>query len=162
MIPDIFGMVDGSTEVCYLHGRKLKCEKALGSDVQIRVPHSNAFIDLNKDFTADLFLSTRSKSGFEFETWINTDGNFTRNYTAKAPENVRQVGQSAFVDFDGDGSQDHLLPVCMDDVCTKSAIYLAKPGQPENVNHLQQVRKLCINDEEDDSALVLFLPSTRF
>ncbi|MCI4392974.1 hypothetical protein PGIGA_G00152100 [Pangasianodon gigas] len=131
MIPDIFGPVDGSTEVCYLRGRKLKCEKALGSDVQIRVPHSNAFIDLNKDFTADLFLSTRSKSGFEFETWINTDGNFTRNYTAKAPENVRQVGQSAFVDFDGDGSQDHLLPVCMDDACTKSAIYLAKPGQPE-------------------------------
>ncbi|GAA6109659.1 T-cell immunomodulatory protein, partial [Tachysurus ichikawai] len=31
----------------------------------------------------------------------------------------------------GDGSQDHLLPVCMDEACTKSAIYLAKPGQPE-------------------------------
>ncbi|KAK3510284.1 hypothetical protein QTP70_032918 [Hemibagrus guttatus] len=52
MIPDIFGVVGDSTEVCYLRGRKLKCEKALGSDVQIRVPHSNAFIDLNKDFTA--------------------------------------------------------------------------------------------------------------
>ncbi|XP_060715494.1 T-cell immunomodulatory protein [Tachysurus vachellii] len=131
MVPDIFGAVGDSTEVCYLRDRKLKCEKALGSDVQIRVPHSNAFIDLNKDFTADLFLSTGSNSGYGFETWINTDGNFTRNYTAKAPENIKQVGQSAFVDFDGDGSQDHLLPVCMDEACTKSAIYLAKPGQPE-------------------------------
>lgn len=35
---------------------------------------------------------------------------------------------------DGDGSQDHLLPVCMDKACTKSAIYLEKPGQPE-VHH---------------------------
>ncbi|KAF4090879.1 hypothetical protein AMELA_G00030700 [Ameiurus melas] len=129
MIPDIFGASGDSTVVCYLRGRKPKCEKALGSDVQIRVPHSHAFIDLNRDFTADLFLSTRSKSGFGFETWINTDGNFTKNYSANAPENVQQVGQSAFVDFDGDGSQDHLLPVCMDAACTKSVIYLARPGQ---------------------------------
>ncbi|XP_060767626.1 T-cell immunomodulatory protein [Neoarius graeffei] len=131
MTPDIFGMVDDSTEVCYLRGRKLKCEKALGSGVQIRIPHSNAFIDLNKDFTADLFLSTESNSVFGFETWINTDGNFTKNSTGRAPEQAKRVGQSAFVDFDGDGSQDHLLPVCMDDACTKSAIYLAKPGGTE-------------------------------
>ncbi|KAF5900227.1 T-cell immunomodulatory protein-like, partial [Clarias magur] len=131
MIPDIFGTVGKSTEVCYLRDRKLRCERALGSDVQIRVPHSNAFINLNKDFTADLFLSTGSNPVFEFETWINTDGNFTKNYTLKAPENIKRVGQSAFVDFDGDGSQDHLLPVCMDDACTKSAIYLSKPGEPE-------------------------------
>uniref|UniRef100_A0A673FJW4 T-cell immunomodulatory protein-like n=1 Tax=Sinocyclocheilus rhinocerous TaxID=307959 RepID=A0A673FJW4_9TELE len=32
---------------------------------------------------------------------------------------------------DGDGSQDHLLPVCMDIVCNRSAIYLAKPGETE-------------------------------
>lgn len=43
---------------------------------------------------------------------------------------------------DGDGSQDHLLPVCMDDACTKSAIYLAKPGGTEvqntpSVHHVQ-------------------------
>ncbi|KAF7688126.1 T-cell immunomodulatory protein [Silurus meridionalis] len=131
MVPDIFGVVDQSTEVCYLRDRKPKCEKALGADVQIRVPHSNAFIDLNKDFTADLFLSTGSTPAFGFETWINTDGNFTRNFIIKAPENVQKVGQSAFVDFDGDGSQDHLLPVCMDAGCSKSAIYLAKPGLSE-------------------------------
>ncbi|KAI5088804.1 T-cell immunomodulatory protein isoform X1 [Silurus meridionalis] len=172
MVPDIFGVVDQSTEVCYLRDRKPKCEKALGADVQIRVPHSNAFIDLNKDFTADLFLSTGSTPAFGFETWINTDGNFTRNFIIKAPENVQKVGQSAFVDFGGssdfkalvsgleghkfksqpdqaatagplrkalnpqllsygDGSQDHLLPVCMDAGCSKSAIYLAKPGLSE-------------------------------
>ncbi|XP_072527493.1 T-cell immunomodulatory protein-like [Salminus brasiliensis] len=52
MIPDVFGVVSGVTEVCYLRDRKPRCERALSSDVKIRVPHSNAFIDLNKDFTA--------------------------------------------------------------------------------------------------------------
>lgn len=38
--------------VVFLFIREQKCEKALGSDVKMRIPHSNAFIDLNKDFTA--------------------------------------------------------------------------------------------------------------
>ncbi|XP_072528108.1 T-cell immunomodulatory protein-like [Salminus brasiliensis] len=79
----------------------------------------------------DLFLSTEQKSELGFETWINTNGSFTRNHSGKAPENVKKVGQSAFVDFDGDGSQDHLLPVCMDEKCVRSAIYLAKPNHAE-------------------------------
>uniref|UniRef100_A0A672QAH4 Integrin alpha FG-GAP repeat containing 1 n=1 Tax=Sinocyclocheilus grahami TaxID=75366 RepID=A0A672QAH4_SINGR len=127
MIPDIFGSVGGSSEVCYLRSRQQKCETALSLGVKMRVPHSNAFIDLNKDFTADLFLTTVDG----YETWINKDGNFTQALSGKAPENVKNVGQSAFVDFDGDGSQDHLLPVCMDDACDRSAIYLAKPGETE-------------------------------
>uniref|UniRef100_A0A4W6G0H8 Integrin alpha FG-GAP repeat containing 1 n=1 Tax=Lates calcarifer TaxID=8187 RepID=A0A4W6G0H8_LATCA len=32
---------------------------------------------------------------------------------------------------DGDGYQDHLLPVCLDKSCQNSAIYLAKPSQSE-------------------------------
>ncbi|XP_016358680.1 T-cell immunomodulatory protein-like [Sinocyclocheilus anshuiensis] len=127
MIPDIFGSVGGSSEVCYLRSRQQKCETALSLEVKMRVPHSNAFIDLNKDFTADLFLTTADG----YETWINKDGNFTQALSGKAPENAKKVGQSAFVDFDGDGSQDHLLPVCMDIACDRSAIYLAKPGETE-------------------------------
>ncbi|KAJ8343683.1 hypothetical protein SKAU_G00310120 [Synaphobranchus kaupii] len=33
--------------------------------------------------------------------------------------------------LDGDGYQDHLLPVCIDDACLKSAIYPIKPWQGE-------------------------------
>ncbi|KAL1271143.1 hypothetical protein QQF64_030159, partial [Cirrhinus molitorella] len=127
MVPDIFGSVGSSADVCYLRNRQQKCEKALTSDVKMRIPHSNAFIDLNKDFTADLFLTTEDG----FETWINKDGNYTQHLPGKRPENMKEVGQSAFVDFDGDGSQDHLLPVCMDASCDKSAIYLAKSGGTE-------------------------------
>uniref|UniRef100_A0A672S535 Integrin alpha FG-GAP repeat containing 1 n=1 Tax=Sinocyclocheilus grahami TaxID=75366 RepID=A0A672S535_SINGR len=120
MIPDIFGSVDGSSEVCYLRSRQLKCENALNLEGKMRVPHSNTFIDLNKDFT---------------------DGNFAQTLSVKAPENAKKVGQSAFVDFDGDGSQDHLLPVCMDTECERSAIYLAKPGEKEWVPVLTDFRR---------------------
>lgn len=128
MIPDIFGVTDSTTEVCDLTGRMMKCQKALSSPVTLRVPHSNAFIDLNKDFTADLFLTTEGNS---FETWINKDGNFTKTSNGGPPENVKTIGQSSFVDFDGDGFQDHLLPVCMDDGCQKSAIYLSRAGEQQ-------------------------------
>uniref|UniRef100_A0A8C2DRE1 Integrin alpha FG-GAP repeat containing 1 n=1 Tax=Cyprinus carpio TaxID=7962 RepID=A0A8C2DRE1_CYPCA len=120
MIPDIFGYVAGSSVVCYLRSRQLKCEQALNLEVKMRVPHSNAFIDLNKDFT---------------------DGNFTQTLSRKAPENYNEVGQSAFVDFDGDGSQDHLLPVCMDSGCERSAIFLDKPGGTEWVPVLTDFRR---------------------
>ncbi|XP_070985307.1 T-cell immunomodulatory protein-like [Oncorhynchus clarkii lewisi] len=132
MIPDIFGVsADFSTEVCYLTGRNAVWQPALSSPVKIRIPHSNAFIDLNKDFTADLFLTTQIGNGLGFETWINKDGNFTKTQPGSIPENVKKVGQSSFVDFNGDGFQDHLLPVCLDDACHRSAIYLSKPGEPE-------------------------------
>uniref|UniRef100_A0A673ZLT9 Integrin alpha FG-GAP repeat containing 1 n=1 Tax=Salmo trutta TaxID=8032 RepID=A0A673ZLT9_SALTR len=119
MIPDIFGVsADFSTEVCFLTGRNAVWQPALSSPVKIRIPHSNAFIDLNKDFTAGdtmLFVLSCCPS-FSFEI---------------IPENVKKVGQSSFVDFNGDGFQDHLLPVCLDDACHRSAIYLSKPGEPE-------------------------------
>ncbi|KAG7468551.1 hypothetical protein MATL_G00144130 [Megalops atlanticus] len=133
MIPDIFGVIMGetSTQVCYLKGRNLVWQPALGSEVKMNIPHSNAFIDLNEDFTADLFLTTHESGRAGFETWINKDGNFTKTLAGTVPDNVMVTGQSAFVDFDGDGHQDQLLPVCLDYACQKSAIYLSKPADSE-------------------------------
>ncbi|TMS13182.1 T-cell immunomodulatory protein [Larimichthys crocea] len=116
------------------------CRDALSPTVKLRVPHSNAFIDLNKDFTADLFLTTE---GPKFETWINKDGNFTKVeiMPAEPLAVVKTVGQSSFVDFDGDGYQDHLLPVCLDEGCQHSAIYLAKSGSKEWVSVLSDFQR---------------------
>uniref|UniRef100_A0A8C9V3V3 Integrin alpha FG-GAP repeat containing 1 n=1 Tax=Scleropages formosus TaxID=113540 RepID=A0A8C9V3V3_SCLFO len=102
MIPDIFGTTSVSPpQVCYLKGSVLE------SIPKMRIPHSHAFIDLNKDFTAGK------------ETLIlHCD--------------FKILGQSAFVDFDGDGSQDHLLPVCMDETCKRSAIFLTRPGHSQD------------------------------
>ncbi|KAE8297414.1 T-cell immunomodulatory protein [Larimichthys crocea] len=139
MIPDIFGVTD-VPEVCYLTNRAPACRDALSPTVKLRVPHSNAFIDLNKDFTADLFLTTE---GPKFETWINKDGNFTKVeiMPAEPLAVVKTVGQSSFVDFDGDGYQDHLLPVCLDEGCQHSAIYLAKSGSKEWVSVLSDFQR---------------------
>ncbi|XP_042340207.1 T-cell immunomodulatory protein [Plectropomus leopardus] len=131
MIPDIFGITSSQlTEVCYLTTRSPEWQTALSSPVSMRIPHSNAFIDLNKDFTADLFLTT---DGPKFETWISKDGKFIRvnDVMPADPPSAKTVGQSSFVDFDGDGYQDHLLPVCADAACQSSAIYLAKSGSKE-------------------------------
>uniref|UniRef100_A0A7N6BLM5 T-cell immunomodulatory protein TIP C2 domain-containing protein n=1 Tax=Anabas testudineus TaxID=64144 RepID=A0A7N6BLM5_ANATE len=112
MIPDVFGVTDSSsTEVCYLTNRIPVWRNALSSAVSMRIPHSNAFINLNKDFNAGESL---------IEDVMPTD-----------PPKASTIGQSSFVDFDGDGYQDHLLPVCLDDGCKQSAIYLAKSGSKE-------------------------------
>ncbi|MEQ2218173.1 hypothetical protein XENOCAPTIV_030510 [Xenoophorus captivus] len=53
MIPDVFGVtIPHRTEICYLTNRVQACQNALNSSIKMRIPHSNAFIDLNKDFTA--------------------------------------------------------------------------------------------------------------
>ncbi|XP_034536551.1 T-cell immunomodulatory protein [Notolabrus celidotus] len=125
MIPDVFGVTTPPfTEVCNFTNRIPECRKALSSSVDMSIPHSNAFIDLNKDFTADLFLTT---VGPKYETFINKDGIFVRAEVFLEEPPYKIVGQSSFVDFDGDGHQDHLIPVCLDDACKHSAIYLAAP-----------------------------------
>uniref|UniRef100_A0A8C5FA32 Integrin alpha FG-GAP repeat containing 1 n=1 Tax=Gadus morhua TaxID=8049 RepID=A0A8C5FA32_GADMO len=106
MIPDVFGILkDGSTEVCLLKDRLVEWHKALSASVKMRVPHSNAFVDLNMDFTADLFLTTQDN---HFETWIN---------------------------------KDHLLPVCLDEACRSSAIYLAGQRNKEWVTLLSDFQQ---------------------
>ncbi|KAJ0001940.1 hypothetical protein NQD34_001736 [Periophthalmus magnuspinnatus] len=131
MIPDIFGVTSTSAtpvyEVCYLTKRVPEWRSALSSPVNLHKPHSNAFIDLNKDFTADLFLTTK---GPTFETWISKNGYFTKEEIMPSkPPTDNDVGQSSFVDFNGDGVQDHLLPVCLDTACQHSAIYFTTTAE---------------------------------
>ncbi|KAI9517940.1 hypothetical protein NQZ68_001109 [Dissostichus eleginoides] len=57
MIPDIFGVTNNVTEVCYVTNRIPVWRNALSLAVNMRIPHSNAFIDLNKDLTAAAFSS---------------------------------------------------------------------------------------------------------
>ncbi|NXS19398.1 TIP protein, partial [Mystacornis crossleyi] len=81
-------------------------------------------------FLTDLFLTTSPNSKtIQFETWVNKDGNFSKVGRSKEmPNGAKVVGQSVFADFDGDGQSEHLLPVCEDEMCQRSAIYLTKLG----------------------------------
>ncbi|XP_053304919.1 T-cell immunomodulatory protein [Spea bombifrons] len=131
LIPDIFGVPSGSKIPLIIHGGDLSANSTLDTKREMFNPHSHAFIDLNGDFTADLFLTSVSESKeHQFETWTNEGGNFTEpKSTIPKPKDVKVVGQAVFADFDGDGLQDLLLPACADEKCFKSAIYLWKSGQ---------------------------------
>ncbi|XP_034973243.2 T-cell immunomodulatory protein [Zootoca vivipara] len=130
LIPDVFGATSDSDKPQVLLGRNLSWHIALDTQKKLYTPHSHAFIDLNNDFTADLFLTTLAPSNeIQFEIWVNQDGNFSKATHMKSkPKDVKVVGQSVFADFDGDGQTEHLLPACADSACQKSVIYLSKPG----------------------------------
>uniref|UniRef100_A0A3P8QR17 T-cell immunomodulatory protein TIP C2 domain-containing protein n=1 Tax=Astatotilapia calliptera TaxID=8154 RepID=A0A3P8QR17_ASTCA len=128
MIPDVFGVISSSSSVvCYLTKRTEVCSKALSLTGAMRMPHSNAFIDLNKDFTAG-----NCSLCFFCPFVIYQDGNFTKTDVMSKPNETTIIGQSSFVDFDGDGYQDHLLPACLDKSCQRSTIYLAKSGSRDS------------------------------
>jgi integrin alpha FG-GAP repeat containing protein 1 len=81
--------------------------------VPLRTPHSHAFLDLDRNFTADLFLSTE----VGFELWLaNGNGELAFNRVIDRPVGLttEQVGQSLFLDFELTGEMHHLLPVCFD------------------------------------------------
>lgn len=88
------------------------------------IPNANAYLDLNEDFTADLFVQNDHK----FEIWygrrsILDHEDFTYNHTIKLGIIGANVimGQALFADFDLDGIEDLLLPICINH-CANSSI----------------------------------------
>uniref|UniRef100_A0A8C3BYB4 Integrin alpha FG-GAP repeat containing 1 n=1 Tax=Cairina moschata TaxID=8855 RepID=A0A8C3BYB4_CAIMO len=141
LIPDIFGVTSDSSKPQIFIGGNFSWHAALDTQSSMYIPHSHAFIDLNNDFTADLFLTTSNARSIQFETWVNKDGNFSKAGKSKEiPSGVVIVGQSVFADFDGDGQSEHLLPVCEDQACQKSAIYLTKLGLDQWIPVLQDFK----------------------
>ncbi len=108
----------------------LTSDKELG---KMRRPHSNAFVDLDGDGNADLFVTTEDG----FELWKNNGGEgkseFSLHKTILYPEGCQPsdldgclVGQSSFFDFDLDGGLDTIVPLCYDGKkCDEPAILFA-------------------------------------
>ncbi|NXL90216.1 TIP protein, partial [Alectura lathami] len=120
----------------------------VGSDGSSYVHHRNIHPHLEivnvkyiSRFFPDLFLTTLNEDQVHFETWVNKDGNFSKAEKSKEkPSGVEVVGQSVFADFDGDGQSEHLLPVCEDKGCQRSAIYITKLGLNQWIPVLQDFR----------------------
>lgn len=82
-------------------------------DCKIPNPHSNAFIDLDGDCLADLFLVCQdesSTSGLSYQIWINSKASgFQLAQTGSLPAGT---GQISFADMDRDGTMDMVFPTC--------------------------------------------------
>lgn len=87
--------------------------------------------DLNGDYMADLFLTTKDHEHQEaFEIWYGKyRGEFEYKHTIKAPVTNGVVGQSLFIDVELKGKMNLVTPVCFDEYCKKSALLLySTPG----------------------------------
>ncbi|KAJ2026733.1 hypothetical protein GGI06_000024 [Coemansia sp. S85] len=69
-------------------------------------PHSSAFIDLDGDCRADLFIVC--KGGEEYQIWTSTKAGFAYSQTGRLPSGA---GPVSFADMNGDGSLDMVVPI---------------------------------------------------
>lgn len=101
----------------------------------MRSPHSNAFVDLNHDFTPDLFITAETK----FEVWYgvdtDTEPRFMYNHSIQLPVGSLNghVGQTLFLDVELTGMLDLLVPICFDDNCVNSTILVYKNNRWHNL-----------------------------
>ncbi|KFB46795.1 AGAP011964-PA-like protein [Anopheles sinensis] len=91
---------------------------------ELSIPHSHAIIDLDKDFNADLFLTTTSG----FEVWLGTHHPEKFRYKHKidfpAGNYNKHVGRAIFLDVELDGSLLPVFPMCFDAKCANSSIFV--------------------------------------
>lgn len=92
-----------------------------GHKSQLIVPHSHAYLDLNNDFVADLFVATID----HFEVWYGkVKEGFVFSHEIQLPtgDNDKHVGQSLFLDIELKGEMNQVLPMCFDKKCMNSSI----------------------------------------
>lgn len=139
LLPDLFGTDESSSLRSYWiskgSNRSFDIQAQTNSSIKlasVKVPHSNAFVDLSGDFTADLYVTNKEDKG---EVWINKEGILVQPSESemirppKITKDIKHFGQSTFADIDGDGNIDLLLPVCTTDFCEESHIYVYSSGQ---------------------------------
>ena len=88
-------------------------------------PHFNAFIDLDGDCLADLFLVCqigKSHDELSYQIWLNDKkGGFKQARKGPLPKGTRSVG---FADMDRDGTIDMVLTICpAEDDCSLAIAY---------------------------------------
>lgn len=116
-------------------------------------PHSNAFVDLDGDCLADLFLTCQDPDGSSqpvFQIYINKkDQGFQLAQSGKLP---RGAGQVSFADVDRDGTIDMVFPVCSSSGCSIDVAYnhqipLCSSTQDlESVEPCRDAQQLCHAD----------------
>lgn len=54
-------------------------------------PHSNAFVDLNGDCMADIFMVCQETAGLSFQIWVNDENGFSLAMQQTLPKGIGQI-----------------------------------------------------------------------
>lgn len=129
MIIDLFGLSEDGIRTFWMFEKDLRNVSRTipmegptnGKAAELSIPHSHAYLDLDNDFNADLFVST--KSGFEIWNGRDREG-FNYSHTIPLPTSNKNhiVGQSIFLDIELTGIITQISPVCFDSECLNSTI----------------------------------------
>ncbi|CAK9798639.1 T-cell immunomodulatory protein [Anthophora quadrimaculata] len=135
MIIDLFGLDAKQRRTFWIfdqsRGRPksvpMETSRERGPHPLIGQPHSNAYLDLNNDFLADLVVTTTKY----FEIWLGIGNGFKFHEAILFPYNITLeenfkgvIGQALYLDVELTGKMDLLLPLCFDNACTNSTIMM--------------------------------------
>lgn len=128
MIPDLFGEDENKNRTFWVFGPKRGPPQAVpiikGNLANLTLPSSNAFIDLNDDLAADLWVTAKG----QYEVWVKSGNDFEQNIIARPPNVSIVTGQTSFADVNLDGEVEALIPICKDLTCSQSAVYIYSYG----------------------------------
>lgn len=133
MIIDLYGLDSNNERTFWIFNSSRKAPEVrhqaeptgLTSNT-LAIPNANAYLDLNGDFLADLFLQTKDS----YEVWYGVNErdkqeNFSYKYEIKFQpigRNDYHVGQAVFMDFELKGEQNIVVPFCIYANCRNSSI----------------------------------------
>lgn len=158
MIIDLFGYSEQKERTFWIFNKgrvapsRIKMDPPHEHAGELSIPHSHAYLDLNGDFNADLFVSTRN--GFEIWHGLERHGfNYSRTVKLPLADDRGVIGQSIFLDIELNGAITQVVPVCYDNDCRNSSILA-------NVNG--EFHDLQINfKDETNTAWAFIKPSSR-
>lgn len=126
-----------------------------GFECKFPSPHFNAFIDLDGDCLADLFLvcqNGKSHDELSYQIWFNDKkGGFKQARKGPLPIGTRSVG---FADMDRDGTIDMVLTICpSDDDCSLAIAYnsqipLCSTSNRQAAGPCRDPEALCVADPD--------------
>lgn len=133
MIIDLFGVNSEGRRTYWIFNNNRTLPQSIqipDNHTKIPVPNSHAYLDLNGDSLADLFITTLDN----YEIWVgNSNGNgFAYSNFIPFPPGVNgyknsdniHIGQTVFQDFELEGKLDLLVPICFDSSCTNSTVFV--------------------------------------
>ncbi|BGO97546.1 hypothetical protein RTG_01521 [Rhodotorula toruloides ATCC 204091] len=143
---NVFGVMDAPFDLSTAPTGKFDCK--------FPSPHFNAFIDLDGDCLADIFLTCQdgeSEDDLSYQIWLNSkDGQFRYARRGKLPKATKSVG---FADMDRDGTIDMVITSCPSaDDCTLSIAYndqmpLCESYMPADAK-CRDLESLCVVDPD--------------